>query len=577
MSRTSRSTVPGIGYERGARTGASRSPRRAMKSLLAASCLLLAQRAGAQTLLHDFPGPFTNSSWGKSVACPGDVNLDGYGDVLVGTVFGGPSNYGGTVWLYSGLDGQLLLNWTGSPPQVEEIGWALSAAGDLDLDGRPDLLVGASGKAFVYSGANGSTLRTFTGPPNEFTYGRAVAALGDVDGDGRPDYAVGASLVSQTSTESGKVYVYSGATGALLHSVVGAGTKDWLGFALANAGDVDGDGRADLAAGAPQHTATPAQPGYVVLLSGLDGSEIRRIDGESHERWFGSSVASAGDVDLDGVPDLVVGAPGSTVGSPEVGTAALFSGATGQRLRTWNGQDAFGHFGISVASAGDVDRDSLPDVLVGAPGESPVGSGSGRLYCFSARDGGRILVFEGNSANDRLGWSCASGFVDPDAFPDLVVAAIEDAPGGRVRVWSPCPIPARRYCVTAPNSQTSGAVIGSTGSTSIAQDSLVLRATGAIPGGAGLFYCGNGAAQAVFGDGWRCVGGNTSRLGPVQAADGTGTAIRPVQLAQPPFASGPLHVLPGSLRYFQYWYRNPAGPGGTGFNLSDGLAVTFCP
>lgn len=133
----------------------------------------------------------------------------------------------------------------------------------------------------------------------------------------------------------------------------------------------------------------------------------------------------------------------------------------------------------------------------------------------------------------------------------------------------PCPAPTN-FCVTSPNSVGSGAVMGHQGTPNISANNFELIATGVPVNSYGLFYYGTTAIQQPFGNGWRCVGGQTYRLGIVQA-DFLGDAHFALNF---PALPGPISA--GQVRRFQYWYRNPAG-GGAGFNLSDGLEVTFCP
>jgi hypothetical protein len=128
-----------------------------------------------------------------------------------------------------------------------------------------------------------------------------------------------------------------------------------------------------------------------------------------------------------------------------------------------------------------------------------------------------------------------------------------------------------RYCVGAPNSVGAGASISATGSTTVSDGDLTLSAAGLPVGQFGLFYFGTGQVDVPFGDGFRCVGGTTWRLGPATTADGTGELKRVVALGLPP-ASGV--IVPGSTRYFQCWYRDPAA-GGASFNLSDALRIAF--
>jgi hypothetical protein len=131
------------------------------------------------------------------------------------------------------------------------------------------------------------------------------------------------------------------------------------------------------------------------------------------------------------------------------------------------------------------------------------------------------------------------------------------------------------YCGTSPNSAGAGAVIGYLGSSSISANDLVLTCIGLVPNKPGLFFYGPDQTAVLLGEGVRCVSGSLTRLS-VLIADGFGTASMVLDLSSPPFSSGPGAVTSGDERNFQFWYRDPAG-GPSGFNLSDGLQVNFCP
>ncbi|MFT5050179.1 MAG: choice-of-anchor B domain-containing protein [Chlamydiales bacterium] len=131
-------------------------------------------------------------------------------------------------------------------------------------------------------------------------------------------------------------------------------------------------------------------------------------------------------------------------------------------------------------------------------------------------------------------------------------------------------------CSFAANSAGPGAIMGSSGSTSVTTADLALTVTGAIPNGSGLFYYGPNTIQTAFGDGFRCVGGNTKRLFPSVSLDGAGAATYNLDFVSPPVGAGPNMVTSGSSWTFQFWYRDVAA-GASGFNLSDGLRVSFCP
>ncbi|MFT5051317.1 MAG: hypothetical protein ACI8QZ_002728 [Chlamydiales bacterium] len=132
------------------------------------------------------------------------------------------------------------------------------------------------------------------------------------------------------------------------------------------------------------------------------------------------------------------------------------------------------------------------------------------------------------------------------------------------------------YCVAGANSAGPGALIDSSGSTSLAANDFVLEVEGTPPGVSGLFFYGETSIQAPFGDGFRCAGGMTHRMYPILSADGAGNVTRALDVTAPPANAGNGLISTGSTWNFQLWYRDMAGPGGTGFNTSDALAVTFC-
>ena len=158
-----------------------------------------------------------------------------------------------------------------------------------------------------------------------------------------------------------------------------------------------------------------------------------------------------------------------------------------------------------------------------------------------------------------------------------VVSATSDTilgtPAGVLQIECAAPT---SYCTGAPNSVGSGAAISLTGSISLGAGDAVLHAAGVPPTQFGLFYYGPDQIQLPWGDGFRCVGGGVYRLGTVMS-DGSGNATDPLDYTQYPMHAGSGKVVAGGSWNFQYWYRDPSGPGGTGFNASDALAVTFCP
>ena len=186
---------------------------------------------------------------------------------------------------------------------------ALARIGDLDGDGYDEFVAGApqaasggSGYARIYSGFDGTVIRTHAGAASGARTGLGLASLGDLDGDGVPDYAVG----SPGEGAGGLVRVHSGADGSLLRTHAAPAAGDAFGFALGGGTDLDRDGVAELVVGAPRWGAAP---GSVWAFSGATGSELLRLDGTAAIDWFGAAVAGAGDFDGDGHGDLVDGAP----------------------------------------------------------------------------------------------------------------------------------------------------------------------------------------------------------------------------------------------------------------------------
>jgi len=131
------------------------------------------------------------------------------------------------------------------------------------------------------------------------------------------------------------------------------------------------------------------------------------------------------------------------------------------------------------------------------------------------------------------------------------------------------------YCDALPNSAGPGATLNYSGSPSLSDNSLTLEVSGLPPTGSGLFFFGSNQVSLPFGDGVRCVGGVLRRMVPMQS-DGAGTVQKTLDFQSPPFASGPLQAAVGRTLNFQYWYRDAAGPGGSGYNVSSALAATLC-
>ena len=160
----------------------------------------------------------------------------------------------------------------------------------------------------VYSGIDGNVLYTFDGDDADDLFGVSVSGAGDVNGDGFADLVVGAPGDSNNGTDSGSARVYSGIDGNVLYTFNGDDAGDQLGISVSGAGDVNGDGFADLIVGANRDNNNGSVSGSARVYSGIDGNVLYTFDGDDAGDQLGISVSGAGDVNGDGFADLIVGA-----------------------------------------------------------------------------------------------------------------------------------------------------------------------------------------------------------------------------------------------------------------------------
>jgi hypothetical protein len=389
---------------------------------------------------------------GESVATAGDVNGDGYSDVIVGAYrYDNGQTDEGRAFAYFGSSGGLAASpdWTAESDQAyAHFAYSVATAGDANGDGYSDVIVGApsyadgqtdEGRGFVYYGSSTglSASPDWTAQSNHAwaKFGISVAAAGDVNGDGYSDVIVGAYGYSGGQTGEGRAYVYHGGANGIAASPAWTAESNQAGAQLGNsvaaAGDVNGDGYGDVIVGAYAYDSGDTDEGRAFVYhgspAGLDTLSAWTRDGNQPEAYFANSVATAGDVNGDGYSDVIVGAPGYTNGQTlEGGAFAYHGGSTGLAASpgwTAEGNQASVTFGRSVATAGDVNGDGYSDVIVSAPGYS-----NGRVCVYHGSSTGLDALpawtAEGNQSSDAFGSSLAAGGdVNGDGYGDVIVGA----------------------------------------------------------------------------------------------------------------------------------------------------------
>lgn len=320
------------------------------------------------SLLYQKNGDSSYDSFGSSVAGAGDVNGDGTPDFIIAG--------GGSAYVYSGTTGNLIY-------QKDSTGGPVAGIGDLNGDNHSDFIVGGFNSVFVYSGATGALLYQKDADSTDFNYGFSVAGAGDVNGDSIPDFIVGSIGGLPDSLgflSGGVVYVYSGASGAVLHKMT---HYYGFGFSVSSIGDINLDGKDDFIVGNPWGPLSPPVTGSVFVFSGATGSLLCQKDGAFGDDWFGASVSSAGDVNGDGIPDFIVGAPFvDSGGLSDVGEVYIYSGTNCGLLWKRKGSDSLDNLG-SVSYAGDLNGDGKTGIIIGAPGADPSGlTDAGSVYVY---------------------------------------------------------------------------------------------------------------------------------------------------------------------------------------------------
>ncbi|MBK8552535.1 MAG: FG-GAP repeat protein [Ignavibacteria bacterium] len=323
-------------------------------------------------------------------------------------------------------------------------GTSSSGAGDVNGDGYDDIIVGASGynlsqgRAYIYFGGismNNVPDVILNGEGTNHTFGNSVSGAGDVNGDGYSDVIVGANSYS---TATGRAYIYFG--GAVMNNtadvvLTGGAFGDNLGFSVSKAGDVNGDGYGDVIVGA---TGVISNTGKTYVYYG--GASMNNIadvtlNGEAVNNNFGSSVSDAGDVNGDGYSDVVVGAKNFSSG---FGKSYIYYGGASMNNTadvTMTGLISFGNLGNSVSGTGDINGDNFDDVIISS--FPMMGNAKGYIYFGgSVMNNVADLTVSSNASSDGFGAAVSGiGDINADGYKDFAVGATFNSSIGKVTVY----------------------------------------------------------------------------------------------------------------------------------------------
>ena len=385
------------------------------------------------------------ASLGYAVSNAGDVNGDGYEDILVGAPkYNGGTYKAGTVFAFYGSAGGLSPwpSWTfGGDQTGEDFGFAVAAAGDVNHDGFDDIVIGApryngdqsrEGRVYAFYGSAAGLPATpdwqMESNLVEAYLGWSVATAGDVNKDGYADVLIGAKWATNTFTNEGLAQLYLGSAAGLASAPAwqrfGEQTGASFGTAVSTAGDLNQDGYADFMVGAPQHNGSEEDAGEVQIFCGASGGPAAEpcqiISGTQLSEQLGTALDGGGDVNGDDLDDIIIGAPGQNM-------VKLYSGLTTAPVWTAVSDQDGAQFGTAVHLNSDINGDSYADLVIGAYTYSAGQATEGKIFVFYGSLTGLSKnpdwTAEGNKAEAEFGFSLGGSDVDGDDQAELLVGS----------------------------------------------------------------------------------------------------------------------------------------------------------